>query len=139
MHIKSIFISILTAIVLTVFTALAYADDDYSVSKTITAENTWTNGIYPALTQHRPGAAEYKIPARSDFGTLNICIWGTWTATVTLQKFPPAAAEWIDTGVIWTQNDCSSRILDTEPGVRYRIGVATGDYTSGTVYVELSY
>jgi len=113
--------------------------DDNVVTAEIEAENTWTDGIYPTYTSSRLSVqGDYRAAARADLGTLNLCISGTWVGTVTLQRMFSGTAEWVDTGYTWTGNDCGKRIVDTEPGVKYRLGVATGDYTSGTVNVRLS-
>jgi hypothetical protein len=69
-----------------------------------------------------------------------INITGTWTATVTLQKSFDAGLSWEDTTGVYVANT-STTFNDALDNIEilYRIGVKTGDYTSGTVNVSLSY
>ena len=61
---------------------------------------------------------------------------GTWVATVTLQRSFDSGSTWLDVKT-WTGN-AEEALCDPEVGVQYRIGVATGNYTSGTVEVRIS-
>jgi len=91
-----------------------------SVTAAASAQNTWTSIIAPA----------------SGTGFLNVSVSGTWVATVTLQRSFDWGSTWHDV-TTWTAN-AQKRLEDTERRVVYRIGVATGDYTSGTANVRLS-
>jgi hypothetical protein len=64
---------------------------------------------------------------------------GTWSATVTLQRSVGEVGSWVDveTRTVngnYTYNDG----LDNQI-VYYRVGIDTGDYTSGTAVIELVY
>jgi hypothetical protein len=118
---------IITAIVLgLVFGAgLALADPHEHVSATITAQATWTDPIAPVH--------------KSATGFLNISVYGaTWSATVTLQRrfYHGAWTDWVDVEE-FTENS-EKQLYDLEPKCQYRIGVDTGDWTSGSVVVRLS-
>ena len=91
-----------------------------SETASVTAADTWTDWITPQPTT----------------GYLNISISGTFVATVTLQRRfnEDGTAHEVDT---WTAVD-QNNLQDYEHGVEYRIGVAAGDYTSGTVDLRLS-
>ena len=102
-----------------------------SVTESIDAENTFTDSIAPANEDYN------KDKNRADLGFINIGVSGTgWSATVTLQKKCPEDAGWGRTVATFTAN-IETTAIDYEPGVLYRIGVATGDYGFGTVDVRL--
>lgn len=90
-----------------------------SITQAITAQNTFTLPV--AITKSMGDA-------------FNVSIWGTFVATVTLQRSFDSGTTWLDVVTY------SSPIEDigTEPeGALYRIGVKTGAFTSGTVNVRL--
>lgn len=95
-----------------------------SVSASLSAENTFSNTIEVTGVGTRRG--------------FTISRTGTWVATITLQRSFDDGASWIDvtsyttTGAV-TFNDG----LDNEI-VLYRIGIKTGDYTSGTAVLALA-
>jgi len=69
----------------------------------------------------------------------NIDITGTWVGTVTLQKSFDEGGTWSDVtsytvNTSTTYNDGSDNQI-----IYYRIGIKTGDYTSGSATTELSY
>lgn len=103
-----------------------------SVYRAVTAENQWTTGINP----YSPHQSTPKA------GTLGVFISGTFTATVGLQYSLDAGATWNDLYVNGTQKTYTGpthdTLIDYEPGILYRIGVKTGEFTSGTVNVRLS-
>ena len=84
-------------------------------SKTITAQNTWTDPVRLA-------------------GFFNLSISGTFVATVTVQRS-------FDNQVTWNDVDTfTSQIEDwgMEPEVCwYRVGVKTGEFTSGSIALRL--
>jgi hypothetical protein len=86
-----------------------------SVTKAITGENQWSDSI------------EIK-------GGFDLSIDGTFVATVTVQRS-------FDGGTSWGDVDTFTSPTETygvQPSFAlYRVGVATGDYTSGTVDVAL--
>jgi len=70
--------------------------------------------------------------------TVNIS--GTWTATVTLQRSVDDQSSWTDV-TTYTTNQSSVNFDDALSNqiVFYRIGIDTGDYTSGTATCTLTY
>ena len=96
------------------------------VTAAITAENTFTDWIQPYQAQQ---AGHYEE------GKLNVSIFGTFVATVTLQRT-------FDGGTVIRDVESFSApteeaVSDHESRVQYRIGVKSGDFTSGTVNVRL--
>jgi len=85
--------------------------------RTITAENEFTDAV--------------KLQ-----GYFNLSITGTWVATVTVQRCFDGGSTWydVDTFIANTQEYG----LEPEGGVQYRIGIKTGDFTSGSCVVRLS-
>jgi len=105
------------------------------VSKTITGANQWTEAIQPDWRNNL-----------ETYGKLNVSIAfvGTAVATVSIQRKLPDAEVKNDWGpsewnTIQTYNASEeTTITDVEVGTQYRIGVVTGDYTSGSVKARLS-
>lgn len=89
------------------------------VTKTISAENTFSD--------------EIAIRGGSKFTVL---IFGTWDATVSLMKKYTGDDTWY-VRKTYTANT-HSILEEPEDGVLYKIGVATGDFTSGDVEVRIS-
>jgi hypothetical protein len=96
------------------------------VGETITAENTFSNGIV--------------VTGVGTNRSFNISVVGTFTATVTLQRSVGDTGVWEDTPTTYTvaTSEAFSDGLDNQI-VAYRIGVKTGDYTSGSIGASLSY
>jgi hypothetical protein len=93
-----------------------------SVTASITAQNTFSDPIGFA-----PG---------TDF---LISVEGTFSATVTLQKTYDNGTIWYDQipdGSFTGPNERICRSVDDS--VKWRIGVKTGNFTSGTMLVRLS-
>lgn len=90
-----------------------------SATQSITAQNTWTDSVCPYF----------------EGGAVNYSISGTWSATVTIQRSFDDGSTWFEV-TTFTSND-QGLIDDDNKNVIYRIGVATGDFTSGTVVVGL--
>lgn len=69
----------------------------------------------------------------------NIDITGTWSGTVTLQRSIEEPGAWVDV-TEWTANVSTTHSdgLDNQI-VYYRIGIKTGEYTSGTAVVTLTF
>ena len=79
------------------------------------AENTWS-------------------PAIQVVGSFNLSISGTFSATVTVQRSEDGST-WRDVDT-WT---APSEEVGYDPILNYyRVGVATGDYTSGTVVASMN-
>jgi hypothetical protein len=66
----------------------------------------------------------------------NISISGTWAGTVTVQRSFDGGSTWFDVAT-WTENT-EEYGLEPERGVYYRVGIKTGEFTSGTAAVRLS-
>ena len=65
-------------------------------------------------------------------GEFNLSIWGTFVAIVRIQRT-------FDNGLNWLEVDTYDAPIEqggTEPeGSKYRVGIASGEYISGTVYI----
>jgi hypothetical protein len=96
------------------------------VTKAITAENQFTDWILP-----KDGLYEDLETAHF----LNISISGTWEGTVTLQRRFSTSDSARD--VESFDDNAEESLFDHERGVEYRIGIKTGEYTSGTCNVRL--
>ena len=95
---------------------------DKVVTKDVTAENEFTGIIAPA----------YQNASK----IANISISGSgWVATVTLQRRFGPSDSWKDCRT-WAAPE-EGRISEYEEEAQYRIGVKTGDYTSGTVKLRM--
>lgn len=69
-------------------------------------------------------------------GDFNLSLSGTWSGTVHLQRSFDDGVTWLDV-TSYTAN-IQDRGFEPEVGVRYRFGVKTGNYSSGTVVGRLS-
>ena len=108
--------------ILMLFAFSVEATDQY-VTKNVNAQNLFTDEISPC----------YNSPSCS----LNYSISGTWAGTVTMQRaFPSAPTTWYDVET-FTSNE-EGQLFDYERGNKYRMGIKTGDYTSGTAVLRLS-
>jgi len=92
-----------------------------SVVASITAEDTFS----AALEFH--GSKQ----------TANLSVSGTFSATVTAQRSFDNGSNWLD---VEQYTSGIEKVLDNvERAVLWRVGVKTGDYSSGTVEARLSY
>jgi hypothetical protein len=86
-----------------------------TVTKSVSAENTWTD----------------PLEVLNDF---DLSISGTFVGTVTVQRS-------FDGGSVWRDVDTFTAPIETagfQPSFsNYRVGINTGDYTSGTAVVTL--
>ena len=97
-----------------------------SVEKSIIAQNTFTDWITPK-------SSLYEDMETAHF--LNLSIAGTWVGTVTLQRRFHVADTPRDVEA-FTEN-AEESLFDHEAGVEYRLGIKTGNFTSGTCNVRL--
>lgn len=88
-----------------------------SATKTIIAQNTFSDAIPLG-------------------GMFNVSISGTFVATVTLQRSFGGGSTWLDVKAYTVPAEEVGS--EPEATVMYRIGVKTGDFTSGTVEVRIS-
>lgn len=69
----------------------------------------------------------------------NVTITGVWAGTVTLQRSIGVPDAWVDAND-WTANTDTDIDDDLDDqSVYYRVGILTGDYTSGTAVVTLTF
>lgn len=112
-------LAVLLIILITTISTICTATE---ITASITAQNQWTT------TPIRPNPNN---------GKFYIGIEGTgWAATVTLQKSYDSGTTWHNV-LTWTAN-IQTKGEDDFLGIVYRIGVATGQYTSGTISVRLT-
>jgi len=92
------------------------------VTASITAQNTFSNSIKAA-------------GQRSGEQDIAVSISGTFTATVTVQRSLDDGSNFFDLPTTYT----AAAEINIVParGVLYRVGVKTGDYTSGTIEVGI--
>lgn len=84
----------------------------------LTAQNTW---VGPRILNKK----------------FNVSISGTWAGTLTLQRaFDGGVVTWFD--VFTYTTNMQDQFEEFEPGVNYRLGFKTGEYTSGTAVVRIS-
>ena len=97
-----------------------------TVSSSIAAQNTFTDPI--------------RVTGVGSSRTFTVNISGTWSATVSLQRSIGDDASWEDTGTTYTSNTVVTFAdgLDNQI-IYYRLGVKTGNYTSGTAVCSLTY
>lgn len=97
-----------------------------TVSADVTAENSFTNAI--------------RVTGVSSSRVFTITRAGTWVATVTLQRsLDSESGPWEDVTTYTTNATITyDDNLDNQIAW-YRIGVKTGDFTSGTVELSLTY
>lgn len=114
---KKVLFSFILALALTL-SNISFAG---AVSKTITSENDWTNSIAPLF--------------KNQTGYINVSVSGTWVGVVTLQRRFQEGA-WMDVKS-WEVNT-EKALEDKESGVQYRLGIKTGEFTSGAAVVRLS-
>lgn len=96
-----------------------------TVDSDIAAENTFT--------------ATIEVTGVDSARSFSISLTGTWVATVTLQRSFDEGTSWIDvTSYTTNQAITYDDGLDNQI-ILYRIGIKTGNYTSGTVTAILAY
>ncbi len=98
-----------------------------SVSAVLTGDDSFTTTLAPTDNFASP-----KI------GHLTLSINGTdgWVATVSVQRSLDAGVSWLN--VETYTEDKEKAILDKTDDVIYRIGIESGNYTSGTITVRLA-
>lgn len=96
-----------------------------TVTATVTAQNTYTSTIKP--TNH------FGSPK---IGHLTLSISGTFAATVTLQRSFDSGSNWVDVETYTAATE--KAIIDKTDDIQYRVGVKTGEFSSGTVNLILA-
>lgn len=112
--------------------AVAPAPPHDSRTATVDADNNTFTGLISPTHKGKGGELNVSIYAAS-----------SWSATVSLQRTFDDGTTYITVkeytyADATAAHDIAERIVDYEPDSRYRMGVATGDYTSGTIYLRLS-
>lgn len=69
-------------------------------------------------------------------GLFNFSLSGAWVGTVTVQRSFDNGITWLDVATFNANGEYIGR--EIEDSVRYRFGVKTGDYDSGTIIGRLS-
>jgi len=90
-----------------------------NVTKTITAHNVFSDWLQVDKGQR-----------------FSLNIWGTFAAVVTLQKTYDAGTTVLEDEINFTSFSSEISLPQAETA-QYRVGVKTGDFTSGTVNVRL--
>jgi len=103
--------------------------DDISTEDTFTPDTVASGG---------PGGI--RVVGSGDARAIGITITGTFSATVSLQFAFSADGPWNDTGQTWT-GTVSTSYNDGQDDqvIYYRLGIKSGDYSSGTATCALSY
>jgi|GEM_PF-484003 len=84
-------------------------------------------------------ANNIRVTGVDNARAISITRSGTWSATITLQRSLSEPGNWTD-AVEFTSNGTSTYTDDLDNQiVYYRIGIKTGDYTSGTATVVMEY
>lgn len=96
-----------------------------NVTKAISAQNTFSD--------------EIRVFGVGTDRAFTIVRSGTWTATVTLQRSIGVSGDWTDVTTYTTNATVSFNDALDNQVIYYRLGVKTGDYTSGTVDLRMSY
>lgn len=122
---KKFYIGIISFILLLGISSISFAGGECgaSVSGSVAVENSFTDWIAPKT--------RYCIT-----GDLNISISGTFSGTVTLQRKFGIAGSAVDVE-IYTET-YEGQLNEFEKEVYYRLGIKTGEYTSGTAVLRLS-
>lgn len=89
-----------------------------STTKAITAANTYSDAL--------------------DVGPLgpyfNVSVWGTFSATITLQRSFDEGVTWLD---VTSYTAPKEDVIHEPERALYRLGIKTGNFTSGTANVRL--
>lgn len=92
----------------------------------ITAQNQWTTPSY--------FSTDFGMEASS--ADITISIYGTFVATVTLQRSFDDGSNWHDVATYTAPTQ--TKVEHTNFSAKWRLGVKTGEFTSGTVNVRLA-
>lgn len=69
-------------------------------------------------------------------GYFNVSLSGTWDAIVTAQRSFDKGNTWFDVKT-WTDN-VQEYGFEPEKGIYYRLGVKTGEFSSGNIVIRVS-
>lgn len=90
------------------------------------------------------GSSTASVAAQNTFsdwmeirGKFNVSVSGTWAGTMTLQRRFGSSGSTLDVEAFTANTEKQGD--EPEPGVEYRIGCKTGEYTSGTAECRVSF
>jgi hypothetical protein len=84
-------------------------------------------------------ATNVRVTGSGTQRSITIVRSGTWSATITLQRSAAEPGSWVDVAT-FTTNGTTIYTDDLDEQIYYyRIGIKTGNYTSGTAAVQLTY
>lgn len=95
-----------------------------TVASSISAANIFTNKI--------------KVEGSGSVRSFSAIVSGTFVATITYQRSFDEGTSWFDVGTVGVGTTAINDGLDGQT-IWYRIGIKTGQYTSGTANVSLAY
>lgn len=95
------------------------------VNETLTAEDQWSE--------------EIRVSGVGTGRQFLVTISGTWSATIRVQQSIGETGLWTDTGWSYIANTTNNALNDGLDNqiIYYRIGIKTGEYTSGTAEAQL--
>jgi hypothetical protein len=96
-----------------------------SVEVDATGESQWSNSV--------------RVTGVGSGRQISITRAGTWSATVTLQRSVGEEGDWTDVTTYTTNGTVAYNDGLDNQIVFYRIGIDTGDYTSGTAELSITY
>lgn len=121
-------VSFLVACLMTFFVSTAYAIPAV-VTKSITAQNTFSDAINPSSTTA-------GVPTGGSY-PLNVSVSGVAGGSiVTLQRSFDSGSTWVDVER-YTAN-AEKVVQEVERTIIYRAGVKAGEFGSGTVVIRLA-
>jgi hypothetical protein len=82
---------------------------------------------------------DIKVTGAGTTRNLSIVRAGTWSATVTLQRSISEPGTWVDVATFTTNGTATYNDGLDNQIIYYRIGIKTGNYTSGTANIDMSY
>lgn len=102
------------------------ASNGQTVTKDISSADDWTDTI--------------RVIGNGNARVFQIVLSGTWVGTAKLQFAFSESGPWNDTDQSWTANiDTTYDDGQEDSVIYYRLGIDTGDYTSGTLTATLVY
>lgn len=99
----------------------------------------WDNSTTGKLATSASVGAQNTFCEDAEFDfrrPFNLSVSGTWVGTVTLQRSFNNGSTWLD--VYTTTSNVETLVEQAESGVLWRLGIKTGNYTSGTAVCRLS-
>jgi 6-phosphogluconolactonase (cycloisomerase 2 family) len=92
-----------------------------------------------SFTAQNQFSDEIKVTGAGTTRNLTIVRANTWTATITLQRSVSEPGTWVDVATFTTNGTATYNDGLDNQIIYYRIGIKTGNYTSGTADIDMSY